>query len=276
MSTSTARIYVDLESLFDLRQAALLTLTRDPKTLAQYLNSEAYNYRQSDTFPEVDPTEYRQVYQGKNMALWSKSTITHILTLLQTKITNLEKRNTFYNEKKIPEVVFNTYPLTLTDAQQEQIQNLLFVKLGGNCLVTLVHLPVQELTPYYFSHSGYVSCFLYNFSDWVNAHGKALESAKMPDLLLYFPSLYHETKDAHKLQEIEKLGFKDLFAYVEYLFASVVSVNFLPVVFYSNAVTASVYLRQFNTTLSQESLLDPEQNREVEQLLSRTPFSVKE
>ena len=249
----TSKIYVDIASLLDLRAAILLQFAKKDE-LADYLNSEEYNFRPIDEFKLVDKADYDRLNKEKPIDLIPCSVITYILTSLKSKLNNLEKRNNFYNEKKTPEILLNIYPFELNESQANVLQNMLFVKLETNTMVTIIHMSSKEVTPYFIKNSGIITTFMYDFRTWMNEHATALEKNKLNDTIMYFPSLVHEKHDEKELQKITKLGFKDLFGYTEYLFSSVASINFLPVVFYSNLVTASLYVDKFNDVLKDETL----------------------
>lgn len=250
----TSKIYVDIESLFDLRVPILHSLAKNEEELVNYLNSEEYNFRQIDEFKLVDQAEYNRINKEKTVDLIPRSIITYILTALKGKLDNLEKRNSFYNEKKAPEVLLNIYPFELSESQTNALQNMLFLKLETNTMVTIIRMSPKEVTPYFIKNSGIITTFMYDFSAWMNEHTAALEKTKLTDTLMYFPSLVHVKHDEKELQKITRLGFKDLFGYTEYLYSSVANLNFLPVVFYSNLVTASLYIDKFNTVLKEEKL----------------------
>lgn len=249
----TSKIYVDIESLLDVRQAILYTLCPDQDKLMAYLDSEEYNFRQTDTFSIVDSSTYNKAYQSRSTDILPYSTITHILVSLKTKLANLEKRNIYYGETKTPEVVLNIYPFTLTTEHIDQIQNLLFVKLETNTLVTITSISPLELSPYFIKNGSFTACFIYNFSEWMNFHSKSLETNKLTDTVLYFPAIY-VNYDEKEQEKIVKLGFKDVFNYTEFLLSSVANINFLPTVFYSNLITASRYLKRFNQELKDTDL----------------------
>lgn len=249
----TSKIYVDIASLLDLRAAVLLQLAKKD-ALLEYLNSEEYNFRQIDEFPLVNKVDYDRINTEKPIDLIPCSVVTYILTSLKSKLNNLEKRNNFYNEKKVPEVLLNIYPFELSESQANILQNMLFVKLETNTMVTIIRMSPKEVTPYFIKNSGIITTFMYDFKAWMGEHSAVLEKTKLTDTLMYFPSLYHEKHDEKELQKIIKLGFKDLFGYTEYLLSSVANINFLPVVFYSNLVTASLYVDKFNDVLKDEKL----------------------
>lgn len=257
----TSKIYVDLPSLLDLRMAMLRKLTT-AEQLVEYLNSDEYNFRQIDEFKMVNQSQYKHLAENMTVDLIPASMVTYILVNLKMKLANLEKRNNFYNEKKVPEVLLNIYPFVLTDEQTKSLQNMLFVKLETNTMVTIIRMAPKDVTPYFIKTSGIITTFMYSFKDWMNCHTANLEKTKLPDVFMYFPSLAFDTVDEKDLQKIAKMGFKDIFGYTEYLFSSVTNINFLPVVFYTNLITASLYVEKFNDVLKDEPVSnEPEQEK---------------
>ena len=256
--TDTSKIFVDIDSLFDLRQAVLFTIHNDPNELADFLLSEEYNFRARDNFSIVDNNLFKETYKNRTLDLLPASTITYILIALKSKLANLEKRNTFYNEKKFPEILLNVYPFNLSKEQIEYIQNLLYIKLETNTLVTIINIPPEEVTPYFIKNNGIITCFIYDFTSWMNKHMSALEKNKLTDTLIYFPAISSEELTAEVQTKITKLGFKDIFSYTEFLLSSVINLSFLPTVFYSNLITATSYLNKFNKDLKDKKLSSEE------------------
>lgn len=255
MITETARIYVDIDSLLDIRQAVLTHLVKQTK-LTEFLNSDEYNFREIDHFPEIDTVKYHLINNQRDFDLIGRSTITYIVNVLKTKIVNLEKRNNFYGETKKPEILLNVYPFVLSAQEQEDIQNGLFIKLESNCLINIINKPVEEISPFFMKSNAIISAFIYNFSKWGNSHSETLTKSPLKDTLLYFPSIYYDTRKKEQLSVIKKLGFKDIFSYLEYLYSGVASINFLPTVFYSNIITSSIILEKYNSQLVKEPLGD--------------------
>ena len=273
--TDTTKIYVDLASLLDLRQGTLYHLVQDKEKLADFIQSEAYNFREADKFSIVDQTEFDALYKSADIKIIPESIVTHILVAIQSKLSNIESRNAYYGEVKKPEVVLNVYPFKLTESQTSQLQNMLFVKLNTNTLVSVVTMKPQELSPYFFKISGVNAAFIYDFRLWMDAHADKLENVKMPDTILYFPSLYKETPSKEDIDKIVKMGFKDIFTYTEYLFSTAVSVNFLPVVFYTNLVTANSYLSKFNDELKETSLSKKEDDEKFKDIAEKVDAATK-
>lgn len=251
--TDTSKIYVDIESLLDLRQAILSKLM-GPKDLVEFINSDEYNFRNTDNFKNVDMIKYEEIYSNMTVDLLQRSTVTFIANTLRTKLMNLEKRNALYSETKKPEVVLNVYPFDLIQAQADTLQNLLFIKLDKKCLVSVINKPVEEVGPFFIKSMEFTACYIYRASRWIEQHTETLNNIKLPDTLLYFPAIYKVEDDTNEIDKIKKLGFKDIFGYVEFLLSSAVNINFLPIVFYNNIVTSSILVDKYNEGLSKTSL----------------------
>lgn len=255
----TSKIYVDIESLFDLRQAVLYQLCEKDKLIA-YLNSDEYNLRSMDRFSIVDQAQYDKLYNERDKSIIPYSVITYILNSLKSKIDTLEKRNAYFKENTEAEIILNIYPFKLTAKEAETFQNLLFIKLETSAIVTIVSMSSLELSPYFIKNSRIVSCFIYNFKDWMNIHSDTIESIKLTETIMYFPALHYDDHSEDDLKKIKGLGFKDMFAYVEFLLASVASINFLPVIFYSNLITSSLYVEKYTEELKKMDINDFKEN----------------
>lgn len=263
----TSKIYVDIASLLDLRQAALYqACIGDPVKLdglVKYLVSDDYNFREQDRFSIVPEEDYAAASSAITPELISYSVVTHILTVLKTKLDNLEKRNKFHSEDKDPEILLNIYPAILTDEHIGILKNTLFVKLKSDSKITIINMSPQELTPYFIKSTGIITALIYNFREWADLHIANLEKTKIPDILLYFPALSYGDLTDEEEKSISKTGFKDLFAYTEYLLSSVACIQFLPPVFYSNLITASLYLEKLGSRIASEPL--SEKSMELEE-----------
>ena len=76
----TSKIYVDIESLLDVRQAILSKLM-DPVKLAEFVVSDEYSFRKTDIFKNVDMVEYEKIYKDMTVDLLQRTTVTFIVPL---------------------------------------------------------------------------------------------------------------------------------------------------------------------------------------------------
>lgn len=262
MSNNTSRIYVDIESLLDLRQATLSKLLNIHK-LVEFINSDEYNFRTTDSFTLVNMDEYNNIY-NKNKDLLERSTVTYILNSLLSNIKKLEQRNTFSGENTKPEVLLNIYPFDITDKEAEVIQNLLFIKLDSCCNIVLINKPNKDITPFYIVSNNIITCYIYNVTDWVNCNFDLLDKNNLAEIFIYFPTLYKSEGSKEDLAKITKLGFKDIFGYLEFIASRLVNINFLPTVFYSNIVTANAIISNYNKEISKTGIGDRNGNSSPE------------
>lgn len=256
MEKETVKVYVDVDSLFDLRQGVLSQLM-DFDSLLEYLKSDEYNFRDIDRFP-VDMNEYTKILNEGRLTTIQNSVITYIADILTTKLFRLEKRNSFMGVSKAPEILLNMYPFNLTEEQEEVFRSALFKKLGIECYITIIYMDLKDLTPVFIKNTEIIGCFIYNITRWLDLHLEALNKQSMPELMIYGPALY-KNKDEEKMKEIEKikkLGFKDLFEYMEFLVMTLVSVNFLPTLFYNNILLAKPLIEKYSLELSKVSLAE--------------------
>lgn len=262
----TNKIYVDIQSLLDIRQSVLIDLMGEEKAL-EYVSSDDYNFRETDVFP-VDPTQYAEKLKSKSPTVFKNATITYIEVVLKNKLVNLEKLNGFNGENSQPELVVNTYPYQLTQEQVRSFQNAIFVKLDVLCIVTIVYDPPSVWGPSYIRNNNVSSVFMYDFSEWMKYHSEKLHNGDLKNCNVYFPSVGNKEVSPEELKELRKLGFSDIFGYTEYILASAARIQFLPVTFYTNIVTATAILDKGRDTVQKHvnEMVD-EQKESVETAL---------
>ena len=247
---NTSKIYVDIQSLLDLRQSALVTLMGEEKA-AEYVNTDAYNFRDLDKFP-VDMKEYEKIMKDPSGKIFKHATITYVEVAIRNKLQALEKISGFNGESPQPELVVNTYPYQLTKQQVNALQTGIFVKFGKECLVTMVYDSPALWGPAYFKNNKVICAFIYDFTEWMNLHGEALPLGEMRETGLFCPAIGKNELTPEEQKAFAKLGFNDVYAYTEYVLASACRVQFLPIVFYSNIITATVILDKNKTIVESQ------------------------
>lgn len=252
--SETNKIYVDIESLLDLRQGLLFETVEDTEALIEYLLSNDYNYRDVDQFSLVEDEVYKKAHANMTKSILPASSLSHIISPVRSKILSMEKMTGMYTDNKRVELVLNTYPLELTHKEAEHIQNLLFVKLQAECLISVVRIEPKQLSPSYIKRSGFAAIFIYDFTTWINLHTKQLESVDIKEVTIYFPALQQKSPTKEDLKKIKEIGFNDMFSYTEFLLSRFLNISFLPVVFYSNLVTTAIYLKDLDDSLKEEKL----------------------
>lgn len=238
----TARIYVDVQSLLDIRQSALIELMGKEKAL-EYVTSEAYGFRDLDEFP-VDMEAFRALINDPSGQVFKNATVTYIEVVLRSKLDTLEKRNAFNQTSEMGEIILNIYPYRLSEDQANRLRDALFLKLGKVCKIVVVCESMAVWTPAYMKTMGIYAFISYSFSDWLNAHKDKLETTDLREIQLYFPAIGQKALEKDEIKQFSKLGFKDIFSYMEYILAAATKLSFLPPMFYTNIVTATAHMEK--------------------------------
>lgn len=248
----TNKIYVDIESLLDLRQGILFEVVEDKEALIDFLLSGDYNYRDIDSFSIVTDDEYKEAYSKRSKDILPASALSHVIAPVRNKILSMEKMADMYSENKRVEVVLNVYPFELTQKEREHIRNLFFIKLQTECLITVTEMTPKQLSPTFLKQSSFLSVFMYDFPTWINLHSKQLEVIDIKKINMYFPALQQKIPSKEDMKKVKETGFSDMFSYTEFLLSRFINVSFLPVVFYSNLVTTAVYLKDLDKSIQEE------------------------
>lgn len=237
---ATNKIYIDIQSLLDIRQSVLVEMMGEEKAL-EYVSSDLYNFRETDIFP-VNQEEYKHRMNSKTPAVFKNSTITYNEVILKSKLASLEKLNGFNSESAQPELIVNTYPYQLTKEQVRHIQNAIFIKMDLLCVITVVYDSPAVWSPSYIRNNNVSSFFMYNFSEWMGFHSDKLVNGDLREINIFVPAVGAKELTDEEHKNFKKLGFTDVFSYTEYVLSSVCRIQFLPIIFYTNIVTATAIL----------------------------------
>lgn len=254
-------IYVDIESLLDLRQGYYATKPELYEQAADYLLSDAYNFRETDELKFLAPGEFKRAMLKPSLSYLDGSIVSYILSQIKVKIDRLEMKNKLNNEHTEPQVILNVYPFEMSIQQQRHIRDLLSYRLGGETLTHVVRLRPDEVDPGFFRDNGVASAFIYDYRQWLDLNLQKCASVPVKDVNLYFPALYPNTPSEEDLKAFKKTGHKDGFSYLETLTSGILSVSFLPVALYSSFLVATHYLSQYSFDTSREmAKLTPEED----------------
>lgn len=250
-STEKAIVYLDLESLMDLRQGWLVSRTDDPEALIKYVISDEYNYREMDKFPDFTKEDYREYMKEPDKSILSDSQITYLLGIVKNTLDGGEVRDKFNGELTTPVLWFNTHPFKLTTAEKNRLRDLLFIKLGSCHQIEMMELTMDSLSPNFLSSGGFIAAFIYDFTGWANKHAEALQTTPLHDCPLHFAPVYSVEPTKEERKELFGSGFKDPFSYIECVSSPVAKIVFLPMLFYSNIVVAQRHLKVYNENIKE-------------------------
>ena len=251
MSTAS-KIYIDIQSLLEIRQSALVSIMGEEQALALIHTPEYYG-RETDEFP-VDMDKFQEMVSGDISAALRHATVTYMVATLTNRISQVEKLSTFNNDSGQTELIVNTHPFRLPDNVVEKFRDALFVKLGIPVHITLVNTPLEEWTPTFLKHSGIQQFYCYDGARWLGHFTEQLATGCLRDVRLFFPSIGRAKLEKKQLKDIQRLGFRDVFAYTEFIFAPYTKIQFLPTIFYSNLISAIALLDGFDAELRKTPL----------------------
>lgn len=249
------KLLIDIDSLFDTRQGKLRILLNDDEKVAEYVNSEEYNFRKIDDFSSiVDMDKYNSLSNDINVI--KNSIITYNLEVLKQKIFSLDYRNAYLQKPYAFEVLLNFYGYELKPSEEKLIINALYAKMNVDCFIIPVRLSEKELIPSFINNSDFAYIFIYESRKWLDYNIVNLENITLDKTILYFPSIYYNNSvDINQEEEkIRKMGFNDAFNFIEFILSEKMKMNFLPIFFYSNIITSQMYLKYANSILKESSL----------------------
>jgi hypothetical protein len=259
METTSVNIYIDIDSLFDIRQA-ILKKFYSLEELAKLVMSEEYAFRQIDKF-NIDMDLYEEEYRKRNYLTIKESIISYTFNQLRGKILKHSKTATVEHKTKGIFVYLNVYPFNLTNRQAYQLAYVLEYKLQTAVSVVPVNIPTEDLTPLLIRNYDFKDMFIYETSNWFNAQNDALTKMSVRDTVIYFPALIKKEPTEEEKKKLKETGFSDIFSLTEFIASPHATILFNPVIYYNDVISASALIKKF---LKKDSSL--------EKLLKDTPL----
>jgi len=203
-------IYISLDELLDTVAGTLHLI--DPVVAEQVINSD-YQKRTSDTFPGIDRKVFRERYAKRDADTLRVSCISNgyklVRKLAETAATQMIERP-YYKGCKI---VVNCYPYQMSPEVQEDMLKALYVWIGTELKIELVHYPVSELTPEKCKKEFGV-LIMYNPQEWFNTHMAALERNPMPEVIMLSARIHHVLEpDEQQMQQLLNQGAAPFLAF---------------------------------------------------------------
>jgi hypothetical protein len=155
-----------------------------------------YHSRKDDKFPGVNVEAYKSMYANRDVETLALSTLTQVMPLLERMVTSLMKQAIVRPFHEGVRIVVNTYPYRLTEEDQQEVMEILAIKMRG---FSQVEIPFQletvfqsdsELTPEYCI-SNFSAMLMYDYENWLATQQQALLRQPIPQVTLYAPAIYH-------------------------------------------------------------------------------------
>ena len=254
--TETKKIYIDIQSLLEIRQSTLIHLLGKERAV-DLVHTKDYYMRDVEDFEGVDMGIFQEVVKDPAIAL-KHATVTYLINVLINRLGYMDKLSSFKNEESPTELVVNIFPYDLPEKAVETLRDAIFVKLGIPVLITIVNHPPEVWSPSFIKNSGVLYFYCYDPTAWMDMYGDQLSGGLLRDVQMFFPTIGKVKLDKGELKQIQKAGFKDVFSYTEFLLSPYTRVQFLPSVFYSNLILSTKVLEDFDEELSKRPLSDEE------------------
>lgn len=236
METSTglqmgSSLYVDIESLFDLRLSTIRILF--PSIYKKILDEPIpYLGRMSDYIYDVPRSFFKEIYKElvdlDFKPLLKQSKTTSILNILNAELSLIElKKLADIIEGKILNIHVNTFPFTLTDKEAENLTAILKSKLvSSNIELDLIYKDTKLMTTK--DLETYDTVIMYRGLDWIN-FALLMDKFNIPQVKMYVPALLTNGElNVKNTTELENY-FNNLID----MFKPIVDLTFLPVELFS-------------------------------------------
>lgn len=187
-------IYVDLDSLFDLRFALLSVL--DPTLVIEEFLSN-YLTRKKDSFGYLTLDIFKRFYMRRNVDLLKISRMTPIISFVKEYIETIKMTTAIEGGDDRVNVFVNTYPYDLSDIELETIRKSLFPYFvnAENILV----MKKENISPKWISLNC-TTVIMYDGNDWINENiaNKSLIRHQLLDTIFITPEIMNVREDLSK------------------------------------------------------------------------------
>lgn len=197
MSAEPGHIYVDLDSLLDVRLGTLAV--HWPEVFTRCLNDDAYYMRDRDDFTAwggPDREAFRAVYDKRGMDELQCSIMTAIPHLVKDLM--LIQERDFEETPHFTEVGMdvNIWPYQMEDWEKEELVNVMMCYGGLNTVPRIISRSIQDMEPS-FIHSRYKTLIMYDHRNWMAEQQPKLKPMQLHRISFIAPWLvFGELPDA--------------------------------------------------------------------------------
>lgn len=226
---SVINIYVDLDSLLDVRAGSLITLYGDKHSVIEDLMKVDYKNRQNDDFNSLleyaNNESVKDLISSKSVEVLRNSVMTSIIYHILEVGKMIESKNV-----KIP--LLQEYRLTLDIGGYDltQLEIDMFKDILTHMLPTfsfnILNITLENLTPSRIK-SDFDVVFIYDLNYWLGKHSDSLAKCNMPAVYLFAPALYHGVIPTEEETVIEGMGPVPPFMLIENFLLEFISLQLI-------------------------------------------------
>lgn len=216
-----ASIYIDLDSLFDMR---LVALGRMGEVALEAAFQDNYLERITDEFEGVDTEAFKALYATRNADWLVDAKVTPTVRLLHEFGHRTLQAAVSSPFRRQPRIIINAHPYVLSEEQANGIIVGVRAVTKGMLDIELVSLSLTDLTPQYVK-AHFVQLVMYNYWEWLEEHATNgnWHKTQCPQVRLYGPQLIKSKEAVRQLYGI------DAFSAIETHFSPFVQIVLLPI-----------------------------------------------
>lgn len=229
------RIYVDIATLFDLRQGGMTLI--DFEFAAKVTAADSYYVRDEDMFAteehgSLSKELLKEVIATRRVEVLKASLMTKMPSFIKQLYASLVGANAKQSVEMALSVDVNIYPFSLSESEKEVLKECVFESLDKLMPVYIIDKPATLLPAEQVGET-YVGMIFYEYGEWVNSQEKTYNSKHMKNTVLYVPRLFFGGKP--KAAILSELNSKhiDPFEMWERAYASLLRINYIPSAFFS-------------------------------------------
>jgi hypothetical protein len=194
---------IELDCLLDTR---LGTISKMGEQLAHEVFSPEYITREEDKWPNVDPAQFKQLYDARDEETLARSAATAFVPHLRNLTRFMSEIAVARPEYDGIKIAINVYPYRLSDAVLSEIRETVSAWCGGFVPVELINISPEALSPEVVN-SRFAVMVMYDYGNWMQKHKEAFNRTRCTEVHLIAPALYfNEKPDAASLAEMIREG----------------------------------------------------------------------
>lgn len=204
LSFEPASIYVDLDSLFDMRLVALKRMGLDKVEQAM---AQDYLGRFYDEWDGIDTEAYKAVYAQRDVGFLRDALITPVVQLLKDFVEKTLVALVNSPFRRQPKIVLNLHPYVLDEASISVLMLGLRAATKHLMDIEVVSMTLDELTPKYVKQH-FVQIVMYQYWEWLEVHAENQnwQETQCPAVRLIGPQLIQSKAAAEMLTGVDVFG----------------------------------------------------------------------
>jgi hypothetical protein len=235
-------IYVDIESLFDIRQGVLSKIMVEfavDVTLNEAYYTREDNSFYSPTYGHIPHDKFQQIYNSYKEESLTVSYKTKMLDFVRHLTAKTLKQNALSGVEMVLGIEINLFGFSFSEKEASDLVEIVRQELGGEFEVTTININ-PKLIRMQQAKDRYIGMIFYDYATWVNSNESDFKELKtFTQTVLYVPRLYFNGKPTkEELAAFAKQNV-DPFDLWEKAYGPLLGINYIPIAFYCIATPAN-------------------------------------